>query len=219
MTRILPHFLSLLLFAFLSGACGDNGDEPQAYLDCPDASFGTAPMCSCQEGYLGEIAWDEVAESYTGECLRPLDMAVRTGDVSHLSEIETALTEGLVELAQAKAGSEEILRGIYGSGAIEYNPNPWSQFILTGNLTSNFALVPGSVHGRPLATAGRNGDSRYAAFGSNPFSIMDSNSAGYATAMKRLLIWLVTGDAAATSPAQVTLALGMLGTDENAVAY
>ncbi len=219
MNRILPHILILTTFAFVAGACSDDGDETLGYPACPEFSSGTAPDCLCDNGYLGEVGWDENDEAYTGECMTPLDMAIHTGDVSYLTEIETALTEGLGDLATAKAGSEEILRGIYGNGPVEYNPNPWSQFILTGNLTNNFALVPGSVHGRPLATAGRKGESRYAAFGSNPFSIMDSNSAGYAAAMKRLLIWLVTGDAAATSPAQVTLALGMLGVDEDTVAY
>lgn len=214
-----PFLVLMILFVFAASACSDDEPEPTNFPDCPENSSGEPPSCICSEGYLGTIAWSEQDGIYSGDCITPLEMALRTGDVSHLEEIDTALLEAADELATAKGSSEETLRSIYGNGSIEYNPNPWSQFILTGDLTNHFSLVPGSVHGRPLATAGSNATTRYAAFGSNPFNIMDSNSPSYGNAMKRILVWLATGDAAAIAPAQTTLALTMLGGDENAVAH
>ena len=124
MNKTLPHILISLILMLVGNACGEDEDHSQAYPDCPDFSSGTAPSCACEDGYLGSITWDATLEAYSGECVTPLDLAIRTGDVRHLTEIETALSEGLGDLATAKAGSEEILRGIYRTGPIEYNPNP-----------------------------------------------------------------------------------------------
>lgn len=214
------RFYNVTFLAVLSlglGACGDDEDS-NVFTPCPVNSEGEAPVCGCSDGFLGTITWSDQDEAYSGECITALEMAIRTGDVRYLEEINTALAAATDALSTSKQASQETLRAIYGSGPVDYVPTEWSQFILTGNLTSNFGLVPGSLKGRPLALAGSNEVSRYAAYGSNPFKVVTDQSPSYASALKRLLVWLVTGDASAIAPAQTTLALVMLGGEESSVA-
>lgn len=208
-------FLALLSLGL--GSCGGDEGSETTFPPCPMHAEGDAPECTCSTGYLGTVTWSDQDEAYEGECITRLEMAIRTGDVRYLEEVNTALDAATDSLSESKVTSHATLRGIYGAGPVEYVPTEWSQFILTGNLTENFSLVPGSVHGRPLAVAGSKQTARYAAYGSNPFKVTTSESPSYGSALKRLLIWLATGDASAIAPAETTLALTFLGGDEAVV--
>ncbi|MBT6177098.1 MAG: hypothetical protein HOI23_07600 [Deltaproteobacteria bacterium] len=198
------------------GSCSDDG-ETDNFPICPAHSVGEGPVCVCDAGYFGTINWSEQNETYSGECITALEMALRTGDVRYLEEVGTALASAIDSLDASRAASQSILRTIYESEPIDYVPTEWSQFVLTGNLTNNFSLVSGSLQGRPLALAGSNEMTRYAAYGSNPFQVALSDSPSYSGALKRLLLWLSGGEGGAMAPTQTTLALVKLGGEEASV--
>lgn len=120
-----------------------------------------------------------------------------TGDPRcvRLAPLQDAL---LTELDSRATTSCALLRGMFGTGPVQYTPGNTTQFVVPARLGT--ATLLAGVSGNPLAIAGTQGGVRFSAFGSVPPSYFASGeNLTFEEPFIRLLEWLVTGDAAAAT--------------------
>jgi len=209
------HRLLLCLPVLLLAAC----DVPSQ--DCPANASWQDATCACDAGVFGEIAWNGEAELYEGECVTPLEMAVRTGDPSYVDSAAPILEEALVALDAAEGTWGGLLRDIYNGDIVRYVPSLWSQLVFANSLESNTTLVLGSEAGNPLAAIGRAGGARYAAFGVDLLtSFADGFNSDFDAPFRRTLSWTMTGEVSSSLPGSASVGIvGMGGGEGNAQAW
>ena len=178
-----------LLIVLLSG-CRLDDKLP----NCPSYSEGTE-SCVCVDGYYGAITWNDQLENWEGECISGLEMAVQSGDPSYLQDEQEILDTTIFELEEGIERSAAFLAEIYQDDGVYYEPTEWSNHIRVVDIDNNFILVQGSEAGYPLASAGEQGDSRYAAFGMNVVvSLDEGQNTSFNAPFSRVLGWLLTGE-------------------------
>jgi hypothetical protein len=160
--------------------------------DCPPNSY-QEDGCLCEIDYYGDITWDKQRSSWEGECISGLEMAVQTGDPSYIKDDASLLAVATEEIQETVTRTNTLLSEIYGDGEIQYNPTEWSHHIKNADIDGNFILIQGSDYGYPLASAGVQGTSRYAAFGMNIITSLENGSqAAFESQFDRILSWLLT---------------------------
>lgn len=180
----------VLLASLLLAACEVPSQE------CPLNASWADTTCACDSGMYGEITWNAEFELYDGECITPVEMAVRTGDPSYVDAAAPLLNEALAALDAASGTWTGVLSDIYGSDPVFFVPTIWSQHVNANSLESNTTLVLGSESRLSLAAIGQRGSARYAAFGVDLLSgFVDGNHAEFAGPFARTLSWMFDGEA------------------------
>ena len=205
---------SLIPLLLLFGGCSIPSQ------DCPENATWADRVCSCDGGTFGEISWVAEDEVYAGECVSAVDMAVRTGDASYVSDPVAILNETRIALDDASGTWRSVLREIYEDRPITYVPSIWSQHVRANSLEDNTTLLLGSVDGQSLAAIGRRDESRYAAFGVDLLSsFADGANADFEDAFARAVSWTLHGDADSLPPEVDVAIVGMGGGQDNALAW
>lgn len=203
---------ALIFLAFTAGCKKDKLSE-----SCPPHSSGT-DACVCDEGFYGSIEWAPSTHSYQGECISGLDMALESGDPAYVSDPNDIIDEAILSLQEVLETEEQLLKAIYGSDPVVYNPTEWSHLLMSQDLENNFNLIQGSEVGHTLAIAGQQSDSRYAAFGSNVvFNLINGGSESFELPFERLLNWMIEGQASDVLPQDVQVAVTAIGWDQGSV--
>lgn len=188
--------------------------------DCPVNATWGEQTCSCDAGTFGEISWVADDELYSGECVTAVEMAVRTGDASYVSDAAPILNEARLALDAAAGTWGGILRDIYGDGPITYVPTIWSQHVRANSLEENTTLVLGSADGQSLAAIGRSGETRYAAFGVELLSsFANGANSDFEDAFARTVSWTLNGEAGSLPAGASVAVIGMGGGQDNALAW
>jgi immunomodulating metalloprotease len=126
-----------------------------------------------------------------------VQIAIATGDPRcvRLAPLQDAL---LTELDTRAKASCTLLRGMYGTNSIAYAPGNDTQFVVPAKL-GTVTLLEG-VSGNPLAIAGTQAKTRFAAFGSAPPSYFTKGeNLTFEEPFTRLLEWLLIGDASSAA--------------------
>ena len=142
--------------------------------------------------------------------------ALNSGDASTITASEL-LVQAREEIARLRSGNT-LLNDLYKSEAIAYDASNRSQLInIRGDLRQIFPIIYGNK-GKTLAAAGTKENSRFAAFGAAPMEhFQEGNNLAYQPQFKRLLAWLITGQAsdAAALSSNRTIALSFTNSDRN----
>ena len=190
-------------------SCGADATETQA----PTATSDR--QCACNTGYEGDgvsctdVDLDDDGVLTADDCddENPnstvvsedpgcaFETALRTGDAAGLDAPAVPLSFALGYLSDMSVHVEANLRAIYGDEALTYVPGAQSQWINTIDYQNKFALVQGEK-GNTLAIAGTQEGTPCAAFGDNIIRRFDrGEQLAFEPAFKRLLSWMVAGDA------------------------
>ncbi|MBL90878.1 MAG: hypothetical protein CMH56_03590 [Myxococcales bacterium] len=190
--------------------CHENATETQAPTETSDR------VCACDAGYDGDgvtcvdvdmdddgydndVDCNDINSHSTHQSIDPgcvFETALVTGDASGLASSDVPLAFALEYLAGMTTHAESALSNIYGDASLIYTPSNYSQWIETSDYQNKFTLVLGE-QGNSLAVAGVHHDTPCAAFGENVVKrFMDGNEQdAFEPAFRRLLAWLVEGDA------------------------
>lgn len=119
-----------------------------------------------------------------------VEKALETGDATQVNDKEL-LVEARKELATLRLG-DSLLKSLYNSEAISYDPTNRSQLInIIGDTHKIFPILQGNKN-KTLAAAGTKSNSRFAAFGSAPMEdFEDGKNLSFEPQFKRLLAWLI----------------------------
>lgn len=136
----------------------------------------------------------------------PLELALRSGDAGALTDaapVASAARDFLAQLSDQQAARISALSAGVSS---EYLPSQQSQFLLPSNTELSAPWIVGDK-GLTLASISIAGNGRSAGYGVNVLEQFRNNSnSNHAPAFKRLLSWLVQGDAGLALPASLPVA-------------
>ena len=183
--------------------------------DCPpNSSFDNG--CLCEQDYYGDITWNKDNSSWNGECIDGLEKSMQTGDPSYIKNETMVLDAVSAEMQTTIERNSALISDIYNNSGVYYHPTEWSNHIRTADIDQNFVLVQGSDSGYALASAGSQGDSRYAAFGMNVVVSLDNgNQEDFAVPFSRLLGWLLTGSPSDDIESTYRIGVSSIGWDQD----
>ena len=142
--------------------------------------------------------------------------ALSSGDASQVTATEL-LVAAREEIANLRSG-DSLLSDFYGNEAIAYDSGNRAQLInIKGDAHKIFPILQGNK-GKTLAAAGTKENSRFAAFGAAPTEHFQAgNNLSYQAPFKRLLAWLISGQAldSIVASSNRTIALSFTNSDTN----
>ncbi|MFZ6748748.1 ImpA family metalloprotease [Undibacterium sp. Ren11W] len=138
----------------------------------------------------------------------PLDLALRGGDATSLKAADAAAIALAARdfLAQLSDQQNKLSAALLANVSSEYAPTKQSQFLLPLNTELSSPWIVGDK-AQTLASISIANKGRSAGYGANVLEQFRNNSnLNHAPAFKRLLSWLVQGDANLTLPASLPIA-------------
>lgn len=166
-----------------------------------------AVLAACGGGKGGDGTAGNTPGNTTTPTDAAIDAALASGNPSALNDPSSLAQRAWRHATALSQAQATLTDALYVDGATEYLPTNNSQFVLPGNAETSQPLVVGDA-GELLAAVRRTGNERAAGYG---FNIAESLRSGanlaYAPSFKRLVTWLVTGDATGTLPASTDVAV------------
>lgn len=149
-------------------------------------------------------------------CAPEIDKAVQTGNAGGLSDAAPLAQCARKTAEQIADAQRERSESLYRNASSEYQVGRSSQSIMPVSAETAQPLVVGDK-GQLLASLSTVGGGRSAGYGTDVLSQFESNgNLAHAPVFKRLLSWLVRGDADAVLPD--TLLVGLAGVDNRRAA-
>ncbi len=136
-------------------------------------------------------------------CSKSIDHALQTGDTEGLTDA-SAVARCVQQLGKSlSAGQESLSSALYGSESSEYAPGHDSQFVFPMSVEHAQPFIVGDK-GKVFASVSTKDGGRSAGYGANILQqFKDSTNLGHLPAFKRLLSWLLAGDATKPLPASI----------------
>ncbi|WP_295749113.1 ImpA family metalloprotease [Undibacterium sp.] len=138
----------------------------------------------------------------------PLDLALRSGDASLLKPADTAAIAIATRdfLAVLSDQQNKLNTALLGNASSEYAPTRQSQYLLPLNTELASPWIIGD-NGQTLASISIANKGRSAGYGVNVLDqFRNNNNLNHSPAFKRLLSWLVQGNADTALPASLSVA-------------
>lgn len=199
----LLRFLAIAIISTLSacgGGSGGNDSAQQSAVPASGTAAGTVtpPVVAPPVELPPNIV---VPES-------PLDLALRAGDASALKTTDAGAIAVAARdfLAQLSDQQNQLNTALIGNVSSEYSPTKQSQYLLPLNTELSAPWIVGDK-GQTLASISIANKGRSAGYGTNVLEQFRNNSnLNHVPAFKRLLSWLVQGDANLALPASLPVA-------------
>ncbi len=186
---------STLALAALLTACGGggSGDSSSSSASSGTVSLVAAPQASSQ-----------------------ISQALQSGDASALTDAKLVAQHAQYAQQQIRLTQAARISSLYQGVSTEYDPTQWSYWVQPRNTATAQPLIVGD-QGNALASISVAGGGRSAGFGVQILSKFNANElVAYRPAFKRLLAWLVRGDAAGTLPATLNVAFAGINASSSA---
>lgn len=135
-----------------------------------------------------------------------IDQALQTGDASSLTDTTALAVRAKAQIQTLDQQQATLASGLYQGVSSEYQPTRQSQFVLPANSELAQPLIVGDA-GQLLASLSIANSGRSAGYGVNVLDQFRSDAnLAHAPAFKRLLNWLLSGDASKALPATFNIA-------------
>ena len=138
-------------------------------------------------------------------CSKSIDFALQTGDPSGLTDAAAVARCANDFAKKLSTRQADLPKALYDGQSSEFEPGQYSQFVLPISPEAAQPLIVGDK-GHVLAALSIAANGRGAGYGSNVLrQFGDSANLAHAPVFRRVLSWLVTGDATKQLPASVDL--------------
>ncbi|QDL55540.1 ImpA family metalloprotease [Rhodoferax aquaticus] len=146
----------------------------------------------------------------------PIALALATGDSSALTDAKLVAQHAQYAQQQISLAQAARISSLYQGVSTEYDPSRWSYWVQPRNTATAQPLIVGD-QGNTLASMSVAAGGRSAGFGVQVLERFNGNElVAYRPAFKRLLAWLVRGDAAGTLPATLNVAFAGINATSSA---
>lgn len=144
--------------------------------------------------------------------------ALATGNASALTDAKLLAQHAQYAQQQITLAQSARISSLYQGVSTEYDPSRWSYWVQPRNTATAQPLIVGD-QGNALASISVAGGGRSAGFGAQVLEKINGNELiAYRPAFKRLLAWLVRGDASGTLPATLSVAFAGINKVSNSAA-